>query len=76
MIRSSVDLPLPLGPRSAVSDPAGDLDRDVVEGDEVVEPLGDVPDGDRHQRLLSFGWTRIMATRTKIAIAASTNEMP
>ena len=75
MIRSSVDLPLPLGPRSAVSDP-GDLHRDVVERDEVVEPLRDAPDGDRHQCLDSFGWRKIMATRMMTAVAARTKEMP
>ena len=42
MIRSSVVLPLPDGPSSAVSDPSGDVQRDVVEGDEVTEPLGHV----------------------------------
>ena len=31
MIRSSVDLPEPLGPSSAVSEPSGHLERDVVE---------------------------------------------
>ena len=39
MIRSSVDLPLPLGPSSAVSEPVGDLERDVVERGEVAEAL-------------------------------------
>ena len=42
MIRSSVDLPPPLGPSSAVSCPVGMVDGDVVEGDEVAEPLVDV----------------------------------
>ncbi len=37
--RSSVDLPLPLGPSSAVSEPVRDLERDVVERDEVAEAL-------------------------------------
>ena len=41
MIRSSVDLPPPLGPSSAVSCPVGMDDRHVVEGDEVAEPLAD-----------------------------------
>ena len=46
MTRSSVDLPEPDGPSSAVSEPSGDLERDVVEGGEVAEALGDVLDGD------------------------------
>ena len=43
MIRSSVDLPLPLGPSSAVSEPARHLERHVVERDELAEPLGPAP---------------------------------
>ena len=46
MIRSSVDLPEPLGPSSAVSDPVGHLERHVAERLEVAEPLGDALDGD------------------------------
>ena len=42
MMRSSVDLPPPLGPSSAVSCPVGMVDRHVVEGDEVAEALADV----------------------------------
>ena len=41
MTRSSVDLPEPLGPSSAVSDPAGIVERDVVERREVAEALRD-----------------------------------
>ena len=48
MMRSSVDLPEPLGPSSAVSDAALDVERDVVEGDEVAEALGDVAHEDGH----------------------------
>ena len=55
MIRSSVDLPQPLGPSSAVSEPVVDLERDVVERGEVAEALGDVTDDDRHQAVSSFG---------------------
>ena len=39
MTRSSVDLPPPLGPSSAVSEPSGTVERDVVERDEVAEAL-------------------------------------
>jgi hypothetical protein len=56
--------------------PGGDLDRHVVEREELVESLGDATDGDRHQCFAPFGWTTIIVTRTRIAIAASTNEMP
>ena len=41
MIRSSVDLPPPLGPSRAVSCPVGMRHVDVVEGDEVAEALVD-----------------------------------
>ena len=53
MTRRSVDLPLPLGPSSAVSEPPGNVERDVVERDEVAEALGDVADRDSHAVLLS-----------------------
>ena len=49
MMRSSVDLPPPLGPSRAVSWPVGIDSDDVVEGDEVAEALGDVADVDAHQ---------------------------
>ena len=42
MIRSSVDLPPPDGPSSAVSCPVGMSSDDVVERDEVAEALVDV----------------------------------
>ena len=54
MTRSSVDLPPPLGPSRAVSEPGRDLDRDVVEGDEVAERLVDVRGPDAH-RVSSLG---------------------
>ena len=55
MTRSSVDLPLPLGPSSAVSEPGGDLERDVVERDEVAEALGDVTRRRSTSGCASFG---------------------
>ena len=75
MIRSSVDLPLPLGPRSAVSDPGvtstetsssatKSSKRFVMRRTEI-----DISTG-------SFGWRRIMARRTTTAVAASTKAMP
>ena len=39
MMRSSVDLPEPLGPEQRGERPVGDLERDVVEGDEVAVAL-------------------------------------
>ena len=48
MIRSSVDLPEPDGPSSAVSEPLSTSTRDVVERLEVAEPLRDVADFDAH----------------------------
>ncbi len=56
--------------------PRRDVHRDVVECDEVVEALGDARSGNRHQCLTPFGWTTSIATRTRIAVAASTNAMP
>ena len=53
MIRSSVDFPEPLGPRSAVSDPLVDVERDVVDGDEVAEALRDVADENRTSSAVS-----------------------
>ena len=48
MMRSRVDLPPPLGPSSAVSEPVGHLEGDVVERDGVAEALGDRLDVDAH----------------------------
>ena len=42
MIRSSVDLPEPLGPEQRGQRAVGHLERDVVERREVAEALGDV----------------------------------
>ena len=68
MTRSSVDLPEPLGPSSAVSEPSGDLERDVVEGGEVAEALRDVVDGDH---AWSFrGLSRVMASSVASAMSA------
>ena len=47
--RSSVDLPLPLGPSRAVSEPFGHLYRYVVEGLKVTEALARSLDCDSHQ---------------------------
>ena len=48
MMRSSVDLPPPLGPSSAVSWPLATEQVDVLERDEVAEPLGDAGRFDAH----------------------------
>jgi hypothetical protein len=52
MMRSTVDLPPPLGPSSAVSEPGGHLEGDVVEGDCVAEALRDRLDFDAHRSCL------------------------
>ena len=48
MMRSSVDLPPPDGPEQRGELAGGEGDGDVVEGDEVAEPLGDAGDVDTH----------------------------
>ena len=47
MARSRVDLPDPLGPSSAVSEPDGHLEVDVVQRGEVAVALVGAPHGDR-----------------------------
>ena len=42
MTRSSVDLPPPLGPEQRGQRAVGDVERDVVECDEVAEALGEL----------------------------------
>jgi hypothetical protein len=49
------------------------VQRDPVEGDKVAELLLDVSDNDGHQ-VPSFGLNRFMASRVRIASAASTTE--
>ncbi len=51
-----------------------DLQRDVVECDELPEPLADPDDLDA-QRSASFGLRTIMVTSTRIAMTASTIEI-
>ena len=75
MIRSSVDLPDPLGPSKRGERPALDLERDVVERDEVAEALGDVADDDRHQAVSSLRWKTVIAIRTSTASSARTREI-
>ena len=73
MMRSNVDLPPPLGPSNAVSEPAGDVDRDVVQRDEIAETLGDVLGADSHQ-LCSFGRRTLITIKIKMATIASVTE--
>ena len=77
MIRSSVDLPPPLGPSSAVSCPVGQRDGDVVEGDEVAELLGDAGDVDAHDVTLPLGAERRSATtmQSHVLAKASMNDV-
>ena len=49
MIRSSVDLPEPLGPSSAVSEPSGTSSETSSSAREVAEALGDCVDVDPHR---------------------------
>ena len=72
MIRSSVDLPEPLGPSSAVSEPSGTSSETSSSGDEVAEALGDVADGDHALSLL--GLTTVIASSVASAISASSAE--
>ncbi len=67
MIRSSVDLPPPLGPSSAVNAPRAHGEVDVVERDEVAEALADAPYFDPHQ--LSF--RRRIQAETRMAANAT-----
>ena len=76
MIRKSVDLPLPLGPRSAVSEPVATSTETSSRAVYSSNLLVMRRDGDRHQCLLSFGWRKIIAIRMMIAVDASTKEMP
>ncbi len=56
--------------------PAFDLDRDIVERLEVTEALRDVADLNAHREMVSFGFKRVIATRTSTDRTASTSEMP
>ena len=69
MIRSRLDLPEPLGPSSAVSEPPGTSSETSSSADEVAEALGDLADGD-HERL-SFAFTTVINSNVANAISAS-----
>ncbi len=62
-------------PEESGQRPALDLERDVVERDEVAEALRDVGDLDRHYADSSLGLITIMATSTRTAVAARTSEI-
>ena len=68
MMRSSVDLPEPDGPSSDGERPVGDLQRDVVERDEVPERLPDFANGDHASS--PRGLIRVMASSVPSAISA------
>ena len=51
------------------------IEGDVVERDEVAEPLRDVANENRHQAVPSLGRITVMATSTRMAMSASTIEM-
>ena len=72
MMRSSVDLPEPAGPSSAVSEPSGISSETSSSADEVAEALGDVADGDHAS---SFrGLILVIASSVPSAIRASRAE--
>ena len=75
MIRSSVDFPGAARAEERGQRTRLDVERDVVERDEVAEPLRDVADENGHQAVSSLGRITVMATRTRIAIMASTIEI-
>ena len=51
-----------------------DLERHVVERDELAEPLADAGDLDAHAGA-SFGLRKVIAMRTRMAMTASTIEI-
>ena len=59
MVRISVDLPQPLGPRMATCSPARMVRFDVVEDDAIAAGDVDIPQLEkliRIKRQLGFGW--------------------
>ena len=76
MIRSSVDLPEPLGPSSAVSEPVS-TSTETSSSAEVAEALRDVADRVDIRRLPPSASSSVISTRhDRSAITASTSEMP
>ena len=71
MIRSSVDLPEPLGPSSAVSAALGDVERDVVERGEVAELLGDPLRLDPHRAFFLLDPNKVISSNTATEITAN-----
>ena len=67
MIRSSVDLPEPLGPEQRGQRALGDVERDVVERDEVAEALGDAGGRDHASSSLR-GLSRVIASSVASAM--------
>ena len=61
MMRSSVDLPLPLGPSSAVSEPSGTSSETSSSATKSPNRFDDVLDRDAHQRPLLRGSRRFIA---------------
>ena len=75
MMRSRVDLPEPLGPRSAVSEPLStstETSSTATKSPNCFETLRTWMD---IYAIFSFGRIAVIATRTMIAIVASTIEM-
>ena len=72
MIRSSVDLPLPLGPSSAISAPSPTVTETSSSAANVAEVLADVARFDRHQTAVSARVRRVSRfINTSVANASS-----
>ena len=71
MIRSSVDLPEPLGPSSAVSEPSGTSSVTSSSATNVAERLEMCLDVDSHQASFFWGASRVIAISTISDITAS-----
>ena len=75
MMRSSVDLPQPLGPSSAVSEPLGTSSETSSSATKSPKRFEIRVDDDGHQAASSLGRIRVSATSTSTAMRASTIEI-
>ena len=71
MIRSSVDLPEPLGPEQGGQRALGDLERDILQRAEVAEALGDPSRRRFSSGSCLRGESRVIASSTTSDITAS-----
>ena len=75
MTRSSVDLPLPLGPSSAVSEPSGTSTETSSSAVKAPKRLVTPCDRDGHQGFLSWLRTAFMASSVASDSSASTSDI-